>query len=103
MAVMEISVIPLGTSSTSVSPFVADCVKVLEEEGLKYEVTPMGTQVEGDLEALFKVARKMHEAPFRRGALRVVTTLKIDDRRDKPLSLEGKRTAVLEKLTQRRG
>ncbi|RLA95309.1 MAG: thiamine-binding protein [Deltaproteobacteria bacterium] len=103
MAVMEISVIPLGTSSTSVSPFVADCVKVLEEEGLKYEVTPMGTQVEGDLEALFEVARKMHEAPFRRGALRVVTTLKIDDRRDKPLSLEGKRTAVLEKLTQRRG
>jgi len=103
MAVMEISVIPLGTSSTSVSPFVADCVKVLEEEGLKYEVTPMGTQVEGDLEALFEVARKMHEAPFRRGALRVVTTLKIDDRRDKPLSLEGKRSAVLEKLTQRRG
>jgi len=103
MAVMEISVIPLGTSSTSVSPFVADCVKVLEEEGLKYEVTPMGTQVEGDLEALFEVARKMHEAPFRRGALRVVTTLKIDDRRDKLLSLEGKRTAVLEKLTQRRG
>ena len=100
---MEISVIPLGTSSTSVSPFVADCVKVLEEEGLKYEVTPMGTQVEGDLEALFEVARKMHEAPFRRGAFRVVTTLKIDDRRDKPLSLEGKRTAVLEKLTQRRG
>jgi len=103
MAVMEISVIPLGTSSTSVSPFVADCVKVLEEEGLKYEVTPMGTQVEGDLEALFEVARKMHEAPFRRGAFRVVTTLKIDDRRDKPLSLEGKRSAVLEKLTQRRG
>jgi len=101
--VMEISVIPLGTSSTSVSPFVADCVKVLEEEGLKYEVTPMGTQVEGDLEALFEVARKMHEAPFRRGAFRVVTTLKIDDRRDKPLSLEGKRSAVLEKLTQRRG
>jgi len=101
--VMEISVIPLGTSSTSVSPFVADCVKVLEEEGLKYEVTPMGTQVEGNLEALFEVARKMHEAPFQRGALRVVTTLKIDDRRDKPLSLEGKRTAVLEKLTQRRG
>lgn len=100
---MEISVIPLGTSSTSVSPFVADCVKVLEEEGLKYEVTPMGTQVEGDLEALFEVARKMHEAPFRRGAFRVVTTLKIDDRRDKPLSLEGKRSAVLEKLTQRRG
>lgn len=103
MAVMEISIIPVGTSCTSVSSFVADCVRVLEEEGLKYEVTPMGTQVEGDLEALFDVARKMHEVPFRKGALRVVTSLKIDDRRDKPLSLEGKRTAVLEKLTQRRG
>ncbi len=101
MAVMEISVVPLGTSSPSVSDYVADCVKVLEEEGLRYEVTPMGTQVEGDLEDLLRAVRKMHEVPFRKGALRVVTTVKIDDRRDKPLTLEGKRQAVLEKLTVR--
>ncbi|HEX16380.1 MAG TPA: MTH1187 family thiamine-binding protein [Deltaproteobacteria bacterium] len=101
MAVMEISVVPLGTSSPSVSDYVADCVKVLEEEGLRYEVTPMGTQVEGDLEDLLRAVRKMHEVPFQKGALRVVTTVKIDDRRDKPLTLEGKRQAVLEKLTAR--
>lgn len=98
MAVMEISVVPLGTSSPSISDYVADCVALLKDEGLRYEVTPMGTQVEGELEALVRVALKMHEAPFRRGAMRVLTTIKIDDRRDRPVTLQGKRQAVLERL-----
>lgn len=95
---MEISVVPVGTGSPSLSPWVADCLKVLEEHGVKYELTPMGTQVEGPVELLLEIARKMHEVPFRKGALRVVTTIKIDDRRDKELTLEGKRRAVMEKL-----
>ena len=37
----------------------------------------------GDLKDLMKIALKMHETPFKKGARRVLTTLKIDDRRDK--------------------
>ena len=37
----------------------------------------------------------MHEVPFSKGALRVVTTLKIDERRDKVLTMEGKVESVL--------
>jgi uncharacterized protein YqgV (UPF0045/DUF77 family) len=40
----------------------------------------------------------VHEACLAQGAVRVVTTLKIDDRRDKPLSIEGKKSAVCAKL-----
>jgi uncharacterized protein YqgV (UPF0045/DUF77 family) len=40
----------------------------------------------------------MHEVPFGKGALRVVTTLKIDDRRDKVLSMEGKLTSVRKRM-----
>lgn len=98
MAVMEISVVPVGTGSPSLSPWVADCIEVLQEQGVKYEVTPMGTQVEGPLDLLMEIARRMHEVPFRKGALRVVTIIKIDDRRDKELTLEGKRKVVLEKV-----
>jgi uncharacterized protein YqgV (UPF0045/DUF77 family) len=42
----------------------------------------------------------MHEVPFRMGALRVLTTLRIDDRRDKPVTMEGKLAAVRKKLTR---
>jgi len=40
----------------------------------------------------------MHEAPFKKGSHRVVTTIKIDDRRDKVGTLSGKKSAVRRKL-----
>jgi len=91
MVIMEISVIPLGTKTPSVSKYVADALKILKKEkDIKYELTSMGTIVEGNLENLLDLAKKMHEAVFDKEILRVVTIIKIDDRRDKPLSMEGK-------------
>jgi uncharacterized protein (TIGR00106 family) len=58
----------------------------------------MGTNIEGDLRDLIRIALKMHDAPFKKGAGRVLTTLKIDDRRDKKGTLSGKRRAVQKKL-----
>jgi uncharacterized protein (TIGR00106 family) len=94
MAVMEISVVPIGTDSPSISRYVAECVAIVKEKGLRYEVTSMGTNVEGDLRDLLSAAEQMHELPFKRGAQRVVTSIKIDDRRDKRLSIRGKKEAV---------
>jgi uncharacterized protein (TIGR00106 family) len=99
VVIVEISVIPLGTKTTSVSSYVADALKTLEKEkDIKYELTPMGTIIEGDLEKVLDLAKKMHDAVFVKGILRVITIIKIDDRRDKPLSLEGKVKSVQEKL-----
>jgi uncharacterized protein (TIGR00106 family) len=93
--VAEISVVPLGTASASVSGYVAACMDVLaKSSGIKYRLTPMGTILEGPLELVLKVTRAMHEAPFNKGAVRVVTTLKIDDRRDKALTMKGKLDSV---------
>lgn len=97
MAVVEVSIIPVGTGTPSVSRYVADVLKVLEESNLKYELTAMGTIVEGDLDEILKWIRKMHEVPFREGAKRVVTTIEIDDRRDKELTIKGKVKAVKNK------
>jgi uncharacterized protein (TIGR00106 family) len=58
----------------------------------------MGTNVEGDLKKLIRVALKMHQVPFKKGAQRVATTIKIDDRRDKKGTLSGKKKAVQDKL-----
>ena len=98
MAILQISVVPIGTGETSLSAYVADCIRILKKERVRYELTSMGTNMEGDLKDLLRVAFKMHQAPFRKGALRVLTTLKIDDRRDKKGTLKGKKRAVEEKL-----
>ena len=89
--VAEISVVPLGTGSASVSEYVAGCMDVLIGNGnIKHRLTPMGTILEGPLDQVLKVTRAMHEVPFKKGALRVVTTLKIDDRCDRKLTMQGK-------------
>ncbi len=101
MAILEISIVPIGIQGSSLSPYVADCLKVLKKEKARYELTAMGTNVEGDLHDLFKIALKMHEVPFKKGALRVVTTIKLDDRRDKKGTISGKKKAVRKKLARR--
>ena len=92
--VAEISVVPLGTGSASVSRYVADCMGVLAKSGIKYRLTPMGTILEGPLDRVLEVTRALHEVPFTKGAVRVITTLKIDDRCDKKLTMKGKLDAV---------
>ncbi len=100
MAIVEISIVPLGTGSTSLSQYVAACEKELREhcEDLKYELTAMGTIIEGDLDKILALIRRLHEVPFRQGAARVSTSIKIDDRRDKNSSINQKVKSVEDKL-----
>ena len=99
MAIAEVSVVPLGTKTASVSRYVARAIKVLEhEKGIRYELTAMGTIIEGDLDRILAVVKKMHEAVFDEDIARVVTTIKIDDRRDKPQTMSGKLDSVRKKL-----
>jgi uncharacterized protein (TIGR00106 family) len=99
MTIAEISVVPLGTKTPSVSQYVARAIKVLQQEkGIKYELTAMGTIIEGDLDRILAVVRKMHEQVFGEGVARVVTTVKIDERRDKTQSMKQKLDSLKKKL-----
>lgn len=99
MALIEVSIIPLGTETPSLSQYIAQAVKVLEEEkDIKYQLTAMGTIIEGDLERLLTLVRKMHQAVLDSGVMRVATTMKIDDRRDKTASMNTKMDSLKRKL-----
>ena len=98
MAIVFVTVAPLGTATTSLSRYVAGVERILLESGLTHQLTAMGTIVEGDLDAILAVVRRMHEAPFTEGAQRVSTLIKVDDRRDKDHTIEGKVRSVREKL-----
>jgi len=100
MAIVEVTIVPLGTATPSVSAYVAEVHKVLEQahEPVKYELTSMSTIIEGELDDLLAVIRRMHEVPFSKGAQRVSTSIRIDDRRDKQASMESKLKSVMEKL-----
>jgi len=99
VAVVEVTVVPVGTPSASLSEYVAGCVGTLKEAGgIAYQLTPMGTIIEGELDRVLEIIRLMHEQPFKKGIGRVVTTIRIDDRRDKDLTMSGKVAAVEARL-----
>jgi len=99
MVIAEVNIIPLGTKTPSVSKHLAQALRVLrEEKSIKYELTSMGTIIEGDLGEILRVVRDMHEGTFDSAVMRVVTTIKIDDRRDKTLSMSGKIESQLKEL-----
>ncbi|HEY3446099.1 MAG TPA: MTH1187 family thiamine-binding protein [Myxococcales bacterium] len=100
MAVVFVTIAPLGTATPSLSKYVAGVQKVLRASGLTHQMTAMGTIIEGDLDRILQVVREMHEHPFAEGAVRVSTLIKIDDRRDKEHTIEGKMRSVQEKLNQ---
>ena len=102
MAIVDVTVIPIGTESPSVSSYVADLQKILkgyEEEGkIRFQLTPMNTIIEGELPILFQVIQDIHESPFQHGIQRVATNIRIDDRRDKNTTMEGKLSSVQRQL-----
>src|SRR6056297_536176 len=101
MAIAEVTVVPLGTKETSLSKYVAGCHKVLKKQDkVEYELTPMGTILEGNLDDIFDIVKKLHEVPFEDGAKRVYTTLNIDDRRDRNGSMKQKLNSVNNKLSK---
>ncbi len=89
--IAELKIIPLGTKSASLSKYVAAVIKLVKQaKGITYQVTPMSTIVQGPLTQVLKLAQEMHEIPFTMGVNRVLTSISIDDRRDKQITMESK-------------
>ena len=90
----QLSVYPIG-EGTSLSRFVKKGIQVIKESGYTYEIGGMSTAIEvPDLEALFLLVKKVHQAQVDEGGQRIVIDLKVDDRRDKDATIGSKRNAV---------
>jgi uncharacterized protein (TIGR00106 family) len=97
--IAEVTLSPIGTGTPSLTPYVTAALSVLEEHPeVEYRLNPMGTVLEGERADIIRVVEEMNEAVFAAGALRVGTVLRIDERRDKPTSMQHKVEAVLKEL-----
>jgi uncharacterized protein (TIGR00106 family) len=94
MIVAEVSLTVLGEGS-SIGRFVQLAVEALKKSGLKTLPGPNGTSIEAaSLDEILGAVKAAHMAVVETGAKRVVTTLRIDDRRDKPATMETKLRAI---------
>lgn len=53
-------------------------IELIQASGVKYEVGPMETTMEGELDALFEIVKKAQDICIKEGAERVVSIIKID-------------------------
>jgi uncharacterized protein (TIGR00106 family) len=74
----EINVTPVGAGTHLADP-VSRVIEAIADSGLDYQVTAMGTLVEGPPEQLWLLVKKCHEIA-RMDHPRVVTEIRIDDR-----------------------
>lgn len=88
----EISIYPIGTSSTSVSFYIAKGIDAIQEiKGIRYEINSMGTVLESDdIDKIYKAAKTIIEVVHNLGVNRVEVILKIDSRNDKQVKIEEK-------------
>jgi len=98
MALMQITVIPLGTKTASVGDWVAGIESLLREKGIPHELGDMGTVIQGEVEELLILAGEVHALGFHQGVERVVTSILLDERRDQERGIGEKKEAVLRRL-----
>lgn len=94
MIIAQLSIAPVG-KGTSLSKYVKIAIEVFKKENVKYKTNAMATVIETkDLETLFNVVQKAHNTVLNYGAERIITELKIDDRRDKNNTIESKLNSI---------
>ena len=79
----EFAIVPIGTKSASLSQILATVATLIDQSGLDYRVGPMGTTVEGEWDRVMALAKQCHHAVLQ-SSDRVMTTIRVDDRTDKP-------------------
>ncbi len=79
----ELEIVPIGTNGPSLSTQLAEVAKLIDQSGLDYRLGPMGTVVEGDWDQILVLAKRCHQTLLQ-SCDRVMTTIRIDDRKDKP-------------------
>ena len=97
----EISIAPIGTSDTSMGKEIAAAYDAIRNiKNLKVTLTPMSTQIESDnLDDIFQAIRVAHNSAKSAGAKRIISTIRIDERLDKPNSLDEKVQSVNAKVS----
>ena len=92
----EISIYPIGTSTTSASFYIAKAIEALKDiKEINYQVNPMGTILESNsIEQIYDAAKSMMEVVHNLGVGRVEVILKIDSRKDKIKNMQEKLDSI---------
>jgi uncharacterized protein (TIGR00106 family) len=91
--IVDLCVVPIGVG-VNLAPYIAACERVLLDAGLKIQLHPNGTAIEGEWGPVFAAIEACHQAVHAMGCPRITTVVKANTRTDKDQSLEDKVASV---------
>lgn len=74
---LSIQVIPKTPGGEDSIPYVDRAIEVIQNSGVKHEVHPLETTMEGSIDELLKVVKDMHTALIEAGSPSVISQIKI--------------------------
>ncbi len=78
---LSLQILPI-VEEERVYPIVDQVIGLIQSSGLNYQVGPMETSLEGDLNTLLDLVKQAQEICIQAGAPRVVSVIKIDYKPD---------------------
>ena len=87
--IVDFCLIPLGTE-LSLSPYIAECQRILHQQGLSHHLHAYGTNIEGEWETVMQAIKLCHMRIHEMGAPRITSTIKLGTRVDQQQSMDDK-------------
>ena len=94
--IVEFSIVPIGKGE-ELAELVSRIVDIVDGSGMPYQLTAMGTIVEGEWNDIFELIKECH-FKMRQHATRVLTSITVDDREKAKKRITGKVEEVEEIL-----
>lgn len=76
-ALVSVQIIPKASSTEEVIRLVDEAIRIIEQSGVVYEVHPLETTMEGELETLLSVIAEMNKKMVGLGSPNVISQVKI--------------------------
>tara|TARA_B100000700_G_scaffold134801_1_gene150579 strand:- start:689 stop:988 length:300 start_codon:yes stop_codon:yes gene_type:complete len=90
---IDLCLVPIGVG-VSLSRYIEECLSVIQEHKLEYELGPNGTAIEGEWDQVFECIKDCHEKLHCKGVIRIYSTLKVNTRTDKKQLFKDKVKSV---------
>jgi len=98
IAIADLSISAIG-EGRSLSPYVAKCLNVFTQAGLRTNIHALGTNIEGPLPKVLSCIETCHNILHEDGVARIISNIRLTTRTDRMQSIEEKINAVSSKVT----
>jgi len=85
---LSLQIVPLN--EVNAYPIIDEAIAVIQESGVKYQVSPFATLLEGELAELLNIVIAAKEAALNAGAEELLLNIQIHLKKDKSVAFEDK-------------